>query len=177
VKRIEYQIRRATASDATDIAAAHADSIRSIGPHFYGAETVNDWGSGLSSDVYVKAMECAEAFWIAVGGLGSKPEVLGFSSHRADEHQHGISVYVRGDAARQGIGSALFRVAEAAATRAGATTIDIAASLAAVAFYKAHGFEEVGRGEHRLQSGQSMPCVFMRKPLTIGETRGRRTTR
>jgi putative acetyltransferase len=139
VKRIEYEIRRAIPSDAGDIAAAHADSIRSIGPQFYAAETVNDWGSGLTSDVYVKAMEYGEVFWIAVGGLGGTQEVLGFSSHRVDEHHHGTSVYVRGEAARRGIGSALFRIAEAAARRAGATSIDIAASLAAVEFYKAHG--------------------------------------
>ena len=176
MKPIEYVIRRAAPSDAEDIAAAHADSIRSIGPRFYAAETVNAWGSGLTSDLYVKAMDSGEVFWIAVAGLGGKHEVLGFSSHRVDENQHGTSVYVRGEAARRGIGSALFRVAEASARRAGATSIDIVASLAAVEFYKVHGFEEVGRGEHRLQSGQPMPCVFMRKTLTRPTTRGRRTS-
>jgi ribosomal protein S18 acetylase RimI-like enzyme len=177
MKCIEYQIRRATPSDAGDIAAAHADSIRSIGPNFYNADTVDAWGSGLTSDIYLQAMEGGELFWIAVGTLAGKQAVLGFSSDRVDEHEHGISVYVRGDAARQGIGSALFQVGEDDARRAGARSIDVAASLAAVAFYKARGFEEVGRGEHRLQSGQPMPCVFMRKPLTLGETKGRRTTR
>jgi putative acetyltransferase len=176
VKPIEYEIRRAAPSDAEDIAAAHADSIRSIGPQFYAADTVNAWGSGLTSGVYVKAMDYGEVFWIAIGTLSGKHEVLGFSFHRVDENQHGTSVYVRGEVARRGIGSALFRVAEAAARRAGATSIDIAASLAAVEFYKAHGFEEVGRGEHRLHSGQPMPCIFMRKGLTGPDTRGRRTT-
>lgn len=176
MKRIEYEIRRATPSDADGIAAAHSRSIRSIGPQFYAAETVNAWGSGLTSDLYMKAMEDGEVFWIAVGGLGGKQEVLGFSSHRVDEHQHGTSVYVRGEAARRGIGSALFRVAEAAARCAGAASIDIAASFAAVDFYKARGFEVVGRGEHRLQSRQPMPCVFMRKTLTLTDTRGRRTS-
>lgn len=57
------------------------------------------------------------------------------------------------------------RSAEASAAAAGATSIDIDASLAAVEFYEANGFEEVGRGEHRLSSGRSMACVFMRKNL------------
>jgi putative acetyltransferase len=91
---------------------------------------------------------------------------LGFSSHRIDENEHGVAVYVRGKAARFGIGSALLRSAEASAVGAGATGIHIDASLAAVEFYKANGFEEVGRGEHRLWSGRAMACVFMRKNLT-----------
>jgi len=92
--------------------------------------------------------------------------VLGFSSHRIDDEQHGVAVYVRGRAARAGVGSALLRSAEASAFNAGAKTIHIDASLAAVEFYKANGFDEVGRGEHRLWSGRAMACVFMRKSLT-----------
>lgn len=172
MKPLAFEIRRATPSDADEIAAAHSDSIRSIGPLFYPAETVNDWGSGLTGDIYVKAMERGEVFWIALGGLGDRREVLGFSSHRVDGSQHGTAVYVRGEAARRGIGSALFRIAEAAARRAGATSIDIDASVAAVEFYKAHGFEEVGRVEHRLPSGQPMPCVFMRKTLSAAAEGG-----
>jgi hypothetical protein len=67
----------------------------------------------------------------------------------------------------------LFRAVEAAALAAGATSSHIDASLAAVEFYKANGFEEVGRGEHRLSSGGSMPFVFMRKRLTPGPDLGR----
>ncbi len=39
------------------------------------------------------------------------------------------------------------------------------ASLAAVAFYQANGFQELGTGEHALQSGKRMACVSMRKHL------------
>jgi ribosomal protein S18 acetylase RimI-like enzyme len=120
-------------------------------------------------------MARGEVFFVAIGpeagdrrpGAGNRePEVLGFSSHRIDGTDHGTAVYVRGRAARLGIGSALFRAAEASAIAAGATSIDIDASLAAVEFYKAHGFEEVGRGMHPLPCGRSMACVFMKKDLT-----------
>lgn len=166
MKAMEFDIRRANASDANDIAAAHLDSISSIGALFYPAETVNDWGAGLTRELYVKAMERGEVFYIAVGAIDGKPVVLGFASHRVEAQQHRAAVYVRGKAARRGIGSALFRAAEAAAISAGASSIHIDASLTAVEFYKANGFEEVGRGEHRLRSGRSMACVFMRKALT-----------
>jgi hypothetical protein len=38
---------------------------------------------------------------------------------------------------------------------AGATSTHAAASLAAVEFCRANGFQEVGRGEHRLRSGRA----------------------
>jgi len=153
--------------DAHEIAAAHLDSIHSIGPLYYPAPVVSDWGARVTSDIYIDAMVSGEVFFIAIGELGGQSEVLGFSSHRIDEEQHGVAVYVRGRAARSGIGSALLRSAEASAVNAGASTIHIDASLAAVEFYKANGFEEVGRGEHRLWSGRPMPCVFMRKDLEV----------
>jgi putative acetyltransferase len=147
------------------IAAAHLDSIRSIGAEYYAAAIVSDWGARVAADLYVNAMTRGEVFYIAVGELGGKPEVLGFSSYRIDGNEHRTAVYVRGKAASVGIGSALFRSAEAAAIATGATRILVDASLAAVDFYKANGFEELGRGEHRLWSGRPMACVFMRKRL------------
>ena len=162
----EIQTRRANPQDAQAIALAHADSIRSIGPAFYPPDVVEAWGAGLTPDVYVKAMESGEAFFIATGNLDGQAAVLGFSTHRVDDDQDGASVYVRGGAARRGIGTALLRLAEAHARAHGAKTIQIQASLAGVQFYKANGFREIGRGDALLISARSMPCVFMRKTFT-----------
>jgi putative acetyltransferase len=161
----ETQTRRASPADAEAIAVAHADSIRSIGPAFYRPEVVEAWGSGLRPDMYVKAMEGGEAFFVATGDLDGEHVVLGFSTHRVDDDEDGASVYVRGSVARQGIGTALLRLAEEHARAHGAKVIQIQASLAAVEFYKTNGFQELGRGEAVLRSGRSMPCVFMRKTL------------
>lgn len=161
----EVQTRRANPKDAEAIALAHLDSIRSIGPAFYPPDVVEAWGSGLTPDIYVKAMGGGEAFFIATGDVDGQPAVLGFSTHRVDDEQDGASVYVRGGAARRGIGSALLRLAEEHARAYGAKSIQIQASLAGVEFYKANGFQETDRGEAFLMSGRSMPCVFMRKVL------------
>jgi putative acetyltransferase len=158
-------IRRADAADADHIAMAHVDSIRSIGPRFYPLATVNAWAAGLTAALYVRAMEAGEAFYIAVGAIDGRPAVLGFATHRVDDHEHGTSVYVRGRAARRGLGSALYRRAEADAVAAGASSLQVDASLAAVEFYRANGFEAVGRGTHLLSSGAPMACVYMRKVL------------
>jgi len=162
----EVQTRRANAQDASAIALAHLDSIRSIGPAFYSPDVVEAWGSGLTPVVYIKAMEGGEAFFIATGILDGQAAVLGFSTHRVDDDQDGASVYVRGGAVRRGIGTALLRLAEEHARAHGAKAIQIQASLAGVEFYTANGFRELGRGEAVLMSGRSMPCVFMRKTLT-----------
>jgi putative acetyltransferase len=164
-RTVKFEVRRAELADIDDIAAAHLDSIRSIGARYYEPAIVSDWSARVQGDLYVRAMAAGEVFFVAVGELGEEREVLGFSSHRIDGQEHRTGVYVRDRAARLGIGSALFRSAEAAAMRAGATSIHVAASLAAVEFYRANGFEEVARGQHRLASGRPMACVFMRKNL------------
>lgn len=165
VQTSRFEIRRAGLADVDEIAAAHLDSIRSIGALYYPAEIVIDWGARVKGDLYANAMASGEVFFIALGERGGAREVLGFSSHRIDADEHRTAVYVTGKAARVGVGSALFRAAEAAAAAAGATSIRVDASLAAVDFYRANGFEEVGQGAHRLSSGRSMACVIMRKDL------------
>ncbi len=158
--------REAAPADADDIAEAHLDSIRSIGPAFYPPNVVDDWAEGLTGEVYVKAMAGGEVFFIATGTIDGRPGVLGFSSdYRIEGTRHGTSVYVRGLAARRGIGSTLYRLAEAHAVARGATSVHVEASLAGVEFYRANGFEEVGRGHTPLMSGRAIACVFMRKEL------------
>ena len=161
-----YTIRRAHPSDAGGVAEAHRDSIRSIGPRFYPAPVVEAWGEGLTPNLYVKAMEGGEVFFVAIGQMGDVSGVLGFATHRIDDARDGGSVYVRGIATRHGIGSALWRATEAHAITQGAKSIQVEASLAGVDFYKANGFEEIGRGETLLLSGCPIACVCMRKALT-----------
>ena len=161
----DFEIRQAGLADVDDIAAAHVDSIHSLGPQYYGEDVVREWAAGLDGKLYAQAMARGEVFFVAVSRAADASEILGFSTHRVDDGVHGTAVYVRGKAARSGIGSALFRTAEAAARAAGAVAIQIDASLAAVDFYRANGFEEMGRGHHALPSGASMACVVMRKEL------------
>jgi GNAT superfamily N-acetyltransferase len=158
-----FCIREATPLDLDALADAHRDSIQTLGPAFYPPQAVTDWQAGITSDLYLNAMRVGEVFFLAVrDGL-----VLGFSSDYAiDGTTHGASVYVRGTVARQGVGSALLRHAEAHARAAGATCIEVDASLAAVDFYGVNGFIELGRGDTVLTTGRSIATVFMRKELT-----------
>jgi GNAT superfamily N-acetyltransferase len=159
-------LRRATGQDADAIALAHIDSIRTLGPRFYASDVIEAWGEGLTGDLYARAMQGGEAFFIATAQADGQEVVLGFATHRVGDEQDGVSVYVRGRAARQGIGTALLQLAEEHARAYGASSIQIQASLAGVEFYRANGFEALRRGEAVLMSGKSMPCVLMRKMLS-----------
>ena len=163
---VPFEIRAATAEDAGAIAAAHIDSIETLGPHFYGPEVVRAWHAAIEPSLYLHAIAAGERFFVAVVSQEDRREVLGFSSHHADDGRHGVGVYVRGIAARRGIGSALLRAAEASAVAHGAANLRLDSSLAAVEFYKANGFAETGRGEHMLRVGWPMACVFMQKNLS-----------
>jgi putative acetyltransferase len=158
-------MRRAAPSDAEAMAGAHLDSIRSLGPAFYSAELVEAWGAAVSPGMYVRAMAGGEVFFVALASVDGTPEVLGFASHVPNGGDDGASCYVRGRAARRGIGSALWSLAEAHARAQGAAAITIESSLAGVAFYRAQGFVEIESCDVRL-SGVSIPCVRMRKTLT-----------
>ena len=111
-------------------------------------------------------MERGEVFFIAERQAAGGREVLGFASDYAIEGaRYGVSAYVRGRAARQGLGSTLLRLAEADAIQKGATVIRIEASLAAVEFYRANGYVEIEHGHTHLMSGQPIACVAMTKDL------------
>jgi putative acetyltransferase len=110
-------------------------------------------------------MERGETFYVAVGAVEGVSAILGFASHLVADGRHRTAVYVRGVASRCGVGSALLHLAEAQALAAGARSLHVDASLAAVDFYKANGFDEISRGQHRLRSGRVMSCVVMRKDL------------
>jgi putative acetyltransferase len=166
----EFEIRRADVSDVDAIAQAHRDSIQSIGRAFYPPDDVDAWQGGLTGDIYRRAMQDGEAFFIATANVDGAVLVLGFASdYRIKEAIHGTSVYVRGTSARRGIGTALLRRAEADAVAHGARHIQIEASLAGVEFYRANGYVEVRRGETRLTSGRPIACVFMRKEVAAAD--------
>jgi putative acetyltransferase len=167
VEIAELAMRQADSSDVVAIAAAHRDSILTLGPAFYPPDAVAAWHEAVHSDMYLRAMNRGEVFFIATGIVDGEAIVLGFSSdYRIEGTTFGVSVYVRGSAARRQIGSRLLQLAEAHARAQGATDVAIEASLAGVAFYRVHRYVEIDAGRAALESGRAIECVLMRKDLT-----------
>jgi GNAT superfamily N-acetyltransferase len=163
----DVEIRPADASDAPAMADAHIDSIRVLGAGFYSGEAVDDWAACVAPEMYVRAMDRGELFFLALGKVDGRSLVLGFASdYVVRGTTHGTSVYVRRIAARRGVGSALLETAEECGRSRGATDVEIEASLAGVPFYRACGYEHVRRIATQLSSGKSIDCVLMRKKLT-----------
>ena len=162
-----FTLRPATTADADAIALTHRDSILTLGATAYDPEVVADWGAPRSRERYREAMARGTRFFIAVPSHSPQSDdiVLGFSSYAQEGEMHRTAVYVRGAAARQGIGRGLFALAEAAARDAGAPAITIEAALGAIPFWTALGFDSLGMRDHLLRSGRIMPCLLMRKPL------------
>lgn len=161
----DFHVRPATPGDAERIAAVHRASILSLGAVAYPPVVVAEWARPCIPQRYLDQMGRGELFFLAER-TSAERDVLGFSSHRLESGQHRTAVYVSDGAARRGVGTALFRVAEAAARAHGARELHVDASLAAVGFYLANGFQDLGRGLHRLRSGRGdMECVFMKKTL------------
>ena len=109
------------------------------------------------------------ASWFIAEPTGSDlpHHLLGFSGYSLEDGKHQVGVYVRGSAARMGVGSALLAAAEAVAKNRGAAEIHLDSALGALAFYCANGYAEIGDGEHKMRSGRIMPCVFMKKILAL----------
>jgi GNAT superfamily N-acetyltransferase len=168
----DVTIRRADRHDVPAMAEAHRDSIRSIGAPFYSPGVADAWAAAVHDDMYLAAMARGEVFFIATRWLNDQLTILGFASaYPIEGSTHGISAYVRGCAARQGLGSALLSRAESHALACGAETIQIEASLAGVSFYRANGYIEGSRGMVRLMSGTPIECVSMRKDLVRADAK------
>jgi putative acetyltransferase len=162
---LPFAIRRAAAADAALLAAIHRESIETLGARAYAPEMVAVWARPCVPQRYLDQMARGERYFLALAGSAGE-EVLGFSSYRLEDGKHRTAVFVAERAARRGVGCALFRAAEAEARAAGAAEVHVDASVGAVGFYLAVGFEELGRGEHRLRDGRgAMACAFMRKRL------------
>ena len=167
-------IRLATPADAAAIAGAHRDSINAVSASDYSPEVIVDWMSGVSGDRVAGQMAKGTAYFVAVESrLARQDHILGFASHSQQADGHHIGVYVRGAATRQGVGRALFAVAEAHARTRGATEIVLESAIGAVPFWTAMGFESLAVGEHRLRSGRGIACVRMRKELPANAESGR----
>jgi len=156
-----FVVRTAVPEDYDGIADAHMDSIRTLGATQYDADIVNDWAAARIGEDYARRVARGAKLFVAV----EKGRILGFSDYRVVRDLYRTAIYVRASAARRGVGSELFKIAETAARANGATKLYVEASLVAVLFYIANGFEEVGSSEHVLQTGRTMPCVRMCKHL------------
>ena len=166
-----FDIREGVHSDAEGIAAVHLDSLQSISSRRYSVEILEELISPVKPERYGDAMDQGAVFYVAEDDTG---RVIGFSEvHRVEKAEFNCAVFVAGKVERNGVGTALYAKAEAHAIHAGARLIALNSSLVAVDFYRANGFSTVEPIQLKMQCGQFLEAVHMRKDLKNQKTKQR----
>lgn len=151
------EIREATAEDAKAIRAVHRASIEGLGPQAYNRRQVEAWARGCRSADYATTIEAAETVCLVADRDGG---VVGFGTLRAvapdgyvsDPDGEVTAVYVFPGVAREGIGTELYAAIERRARSRGIETLGLSASLNAVPFYQAQGYDRIREYDHEFSS-------------------------
>jgi putative acetyltransferase len=156
-------IRFAESEDARGILEVHYSAVHQTAAKDYPLVILRAWSTPVTPeriDHYLKNVLPNETTVVAevnkrIAGFGVLMESNG--ELRA--------VYVAAEFGNQGVGSALLRELERLAKDRGCRELRMDSSLTAAPFYLLHGYEELGRADHTLSSGDKMACVKMRKAL------------
>jgi putative acetyltransferase len=141
----------------------HHAAVRGLAAHDYPASVIDSWAPMPISVEAMDAFEANPADEIRViAELDEATVGIGVLAPESNEIR---ACYVRPDAVRQGIGTAIVRELERAAQARGLDHLHLSASLTAERFYLALGYRVMSRGEHVLQSGERMAAVFMERSL------------
>ena len=164
------QVRPANPEDADAILDLHVASIRAFGPETYTDEQVEAWATLPDGAPGYPIGEPGQYYVVAERDA----ELAGFGHLTDDGGEYGTdaaveAVYVHPDHAGEGVGSAILAHLEGYARAAGHESLGLWASLNAVPFYRASGWERVGEREHET-SGATLTVVEMRKGLQDGRT-------
>jgi putative acetyltransferase len=160
------RLELATAEDAEAMLTVHRWAVRGTAAHFYDPEIIEDWGSPGPEDVERLAQRIVRGEEEAVVARDASGRVIGFGSIvPSSQELHGL--YVAPEHGRSGIGAMILKELEARARRRGVDELSVDASVNAEPFYRCHGFEAEGRGQHALPSGRPIDCVRMRKRLSV----------
>ena len=130
-------IRSATLEDAQNLFEVHKNSVETLCTGDYGPEQIAMWLDGRSPATYREAI-AAGNLWLA-----HTDRLQGFIEIDGNEIS---KLFVRGDAAGQGIGARLLNEALQRIKNAGHAKAYLEATLNAENFYAAFGFRKVGEG-------------------------------
>lgn len=135
----KMQIRLATRDDVIPLAQLFAASVRAIGPDAYSPAQVEAWAASAEQRETFRDLILRPKTYVACDSSGP----IGFCGLEPDGHV--VSVYVRPDCARQGIGGCLLRhiIAEAAAS--GIESLYAEASEFSLPLFLKYGFHVTGQ--------------------------------
>ena len=153
-------IRPARPSDAAAMLQVHREAILSKAAGHYQQVTLDAWAVGVTADRVARFERqiVDPEFIVLVAEAGR--ELIGYGI-AVPSHRQLRALYVKPNAIGR-VGVTLLAEVETLAFEV-AEELTCDASLNAVAFYRANGYTELGRMEHVLSSGASVPCMRMKK--------------
>jgi putative acetyltransferase len=160
------RIREAVPADAESIRDVHYHSIVELGTEAYSQEQVDAWAQGCDSADYTAAIEADEVEFIvaeddsAVVAFGSL-KLAPADEYEADVDAEITGVYVHPSVARHGVGTHIYAELEQRARMHAVQMLGLSASLNAVSFYEAHGYERVREYSHEFSSHKSTGVTGM----------------
>lgn len=177
------RFRLAVAADAPRLAVLIEASVRGLQAGDYSPsqmeQALGTWlglDTQLIADGTYIAVEPDDdpATLVACGGWSRRKTPFG-SDHRPGRDDSLLdprvdaakirAFFVHPGWARQGIGSRILEMCEAAARAEGFTRFEMGATLTGIPLYRRHGYVEQEREELPLANGETLPIVRMRKQV------------
>jgi putative acetyltransferase len=163
---MDVSVREAVPGDAGRIRDVHLASIEELAQQSYSEKQVAAWAHERDLEEY--PIEAEDTYFVVAN---DEAEVIGFGWMNLDAGDYFQSevegeitaIYVHPSAARNGIGSQLYSELEAEAVRNNISALGLWASLNAVSFYQAQGFQRVADHVHEYREGIDLTLVEMVK--------------
>lgn len=157
----EMVIRKAVASDISEIYRMHISSIRELCSNRYTSEQMDAWTGTLKPDRYLPAITSLD-FRVAQDSEGSLAGFMIVDVNGGEVN----ALYVAPNATGMGLGKRLLHLAEGLFLASGKEQAHLKSTLNAEAFYRHHGWNPEGCSNHCLGDARVLPCVLMKKQLS-----------
>jgi len=162
-------VREATPEDASRIRDVHLASIEGLAWKAYDDEQVRAWAHDRHPDEY--PIESTDTFFVVAEQNG---QITGFGWMKPDADDYFgttvdgeiTAVYIHPSVARQGVGTRIYAELEAEARRNGVISLGLWASLNAVPFYEAQGYQRITEHTHEFAEDTEGTVVEMTKSLS-----------
>lgn len=162
------RVRTATPDDAPGILALHVDSIRAFGPDAYDDTQVAAWAEKEGGADRYPIGESGHYLVVAEDTESDRSHSIVGYGHLVPQSDEVRAVYVRPDAARRGVGSAVLARLERYARNVARQRLELWASHNAVGFYERMGYRPVKEETvEKSYDGRdvSIPVLVMEKSL------------